>query len=264
MCILLPILIGVLLASCGTHTLAVSPLELVVSGDTDGWITPCGCTANQSGGLLRRGTYLRQQREHATVLYADVGGAPAGVSAYQQTLFESILKGEQQMNICAHNIGGPEAAFGSAYLRHLQSLMRVPLISANLRDADGAEVAPPLVIVAAGGRRIAFVGIVSPRYAQPGIRILEPLATVRALVAERKSEFDTLIILAYLPDEDLQRFAADLPEADAVIGGPTGQSIPPKVIGPTLLASATRKGHSAQGRWPMEGRHCRIGVCLCG
>src|ERR1700745_4371010 len=32
------------------------PLVLVVSGDTAGWIVPCGCTSNQSGGLLRRGS----------------------------------------------------------------------------------------------------------------------------------------------------------------------------------------------------------------
>src|SRR3990172_11014673 len=33
-------------------------LVLVVSGDTAGWIVPCGCASNQSGGLPRRGSFV--------------------------------------------------------------------------------------------------------------------------------------------------------------------------------------------------------------
>ena len=51
------------------------PLTLVLSGDTAGWLVPCGCTSNQSGGLLRRGSYVRQLRGQGHVLVADVGGA---------------------------------------------------------------------------------------------------------------------------------------------------------------------------------------------
>src|SRR6185437_2320862 len=75
------------------------PGILLISGDTAGWITPCGCTANQSGGLLRRGTYIEQLRRGADVIYADVGGAPAGASEYQRVKFEAILRGEKVMGI---------------------------------------------------------------------------------------------------------------------------------------------------------------------
>src|SRR5207248_836434 len=34
----------------------------------------------------------------------------------------------------------------------------------------------------------------------------------------------------------------NLPEADAVIGGPTGQAIAPRRVGPTLMAASTNKG----------------------
>src|SRR5947209_18627684 len=66
------------------------PLRVVISGDTAGWITPCGCTANQSGGLLRRGSYLDAARHDATVLYADAGGAVTGNSAYQRLKLTAI------------------------------------------------------------------------------------------------------------------------------------------------------------------------------
>ena len=38
------------------------PLVVVASGDTAGWIVPCGCTSNQSGGLPRRATYIEGLR----------------------------------------------------------------------------------------------------------------------------------------------------------------------------------------------------------
>jgi hypothetical protein len=55
-------------------------------------------------------------------------------------------------------------------------------------------------------------------------------------------KFDTAIVLAYLPEDELRQLADALPEADAIIGGPTGQPISPKLVGPTLLTSATKKG----------------------
>ena len=53
---------------------------------------------------------------------------------------------------------------------------------------------------------------------------------------------DTLIGLAYMPEDELESFAGSSPEADAVIGGPTGQAIAPAHVGPTLMAAATNKG----------------------
>ena len=55
-------------------------------------------------------------------------------------------------------------------------------------------------------------------------------------------QYQSAIVLAYLPEDELRLLAEALPEVDAVLGGPTGQPIAPKQLGPTLLASATSKG----------------------
>ena len=47
------------------------------------------------------------------------------------------------------------------------------------------------------------------------------------------------------PEDELAALAASLPEADAVVGGPTGQPIVPRLVGPTVLAAATSKGKFA-------------------
>src|SRR5438094_573401 len=88
------------LSGCGRSAAPAAeskPLYLVASGDTAGWLMPCGCTSNQSGGLLRRATYLDALRGKGAVIYVDAGGAPGGTSGYQKLKFESILAGEKKM-----------------------------------------------------------------------------------------------------------------------------------------------------------------------
>ncbi len=218
------------------------PLVLLVTGDTAGWIVPCGCTSNQSGGLLRRGRFVANLAADADVILADAGGAPGGTSPYQRVKFEAILRGEREMGLDAHNIGGPEAALGADYLRRVAGELSVPFLSANLRDANGALVAAPILIMERNGRRIALVGVLSRRHLANGLQIDDPRTAVLREAASAKGRYDSLVVLAYLPEDELQQLAASLPEADAVIGGPTGQSIAPRQLGPTLLASATNKG----------------------
>lgn len=240
------LLIGIAAASAPlvvTRRAAAVPtgLVLLVSGDTAGWITPCGCSSNQSGGLMRRGTYVADTRREAEVILADAGGAPAGTSPYQRAKFEAILAGEVRMSIDAHNLGGPELALGGDYLRDLARRLSVPFVSANAKDAAG-PLAEPVRIVEAQGVRVALAGVVSPRYAAAGITVDDPQTALAAALNARAGQYDTLVVLAYMPEDELVRFAESLPEADVVVGGPTGQSIVPRHVGPVLLTSSTNKG----------------------
>lgn len=218
------------------------PLTIVVSGDTAGWLIPCGCTTNQSGGLPRRGTYLRDAAPGGDVLYLDAGGAAGGTSAYHRATFEAILRGERAMGVAAHNVGRAEAALGADYLRRTAAGLGVPFVSANVRDAAGEPVAPRVHVVDRAGRRVAVTGVLSPKYAAPGLVIDDPRDAVLRVAAKNAGKYDALVVLAYLPEDDLRRFAATVPEADAVVGGPTGQSIAPTPAGRTAVAAATNKG----------------------
>ena len=230
-------------AGCrGEDSTPQRPLSLVASGDTSGWIVPCGCTSNQSGGLLRRGSFLAGLRQQDDVLYVDVGGAPAGVSAYDRLKFEAILRGESAMGIVAHNIGAGEARLGAESLRALSAKSGVTLISCNLRDADGSLVADAMRSVDLATRRIALVGVLSEQTVVSGMQIDPPREAILATLKEHQPKYDALVVLAYLPADELLDLAANLPEADVIIGGPTGQSIAPQRSGPTWVASATNKG----------------------
>jgi hypothetical protein len=218
------------------------PLVLVASGDTAGWIVPCGCTTNQSGGLPRRGAYIEQLRRDTNVVALDVGGALLGTSAYDRVKFEAILAGEKLMGVAAHNVGAGEARLGPDELRRLAANDKTPFISANVFDVEGRPVAEPLRIVDAVGRRLALVGVLSERYITDKIHVKPPRQTILEVIQQAAGQYDSLIVLAYLPEDELRELAQSLPEADAIVGGPTGQPIAPKQIGPVLLTSATNKG----------------------
>lgn len=242
---LVSFLFPAMMFGCGSRAGAkktFAPAVVVVSGDTAGWIVPCGCTANQSGGLPRRGTYLRQLRNQTPVLYLDAGGAAAGTSPYQRAKFEAILAGEKAMAVSAHNLGRSEIALGADYLTALAASSGTPFVSANTHSRAEVAIAPGMRIVSLGGRRIAVAGVVSARYATSDVIVDDPAASIRSVTAAHPGEFDSLLVLAYLPDEELQQLATALPEADAIIGGPTGQAVAPRNVGPVLLASATNKG----------------------
>jgi hypothetical protein len=229
------------LSGCGQTNASSKPSVILISGDTAGWITPCGCTANQSGGLLRRGTFIHSLESRDNVHYFDVGGAASGTTPYFKLKFETILAGEALMHIAAHNLGGPELAFDPAYLREVSGRTNVHFISANARDAAGMPIADPLTTMTLDGKVVAIIGVVSPRYANALVHIDDPRQSILRVLGTHE-KFDSVIVLAYLPDDELQSLAASLPEVDAVIGGPTGQAIAPRQVGPTLIASATNKG----------------------
>ena len=237
------LLLGALCCGCGSEASDDGrPCVLVVSGDTDGWIVPCGCAAKQAGGLPRRATYVGQLRKKAHVIVADVGGAPHDVSDYDRVKFEAILRGEMAMDIAAHNIGAGEAAMGADTLRELAKRLGVPFHSPHVRDTAGELVAQPVRIVEAGRRRIALIGVLDPSYATDQIRVEEPRQAILDAIEGPAADCDHLVVLAYMPYDALRALAETLPEVDAVLGGPTGQPVQPELLGPTLLASATNKG----------------------
>jgi len=216
--------------------------------------------------LLRRGTYLKKLANQGQVIYADVGGAVSGNSEYQRVKLEAILRGEMAMGLAAHNIGGPEASMGPEFLRGLTTRLNVPFISANVTDTAGNAIASASKIVTACGRRVALVGLLSQRYATKEIRIEDPQAALTRAIQPIKGKYDTLVVLTYMPEDELEAFAASTPEADAVIGGPTGQAISPRRVGPTLMAAATNKGKfvielklPTDGSTSVDGRVIELG-----
>jgi hypothetical protein len=215
-------------------------LTILVSGDTAGWITPCGCASNQSGGLARRATLISRCGDAQQILYLDAGGSAAGTSEYQELKLESILRGLQGMNLAAHNIGAPESSLTPNQLATLAKETGVTWLSANLMPASGA---PPLnrILVERNGRQIAVTGTIDPGLVTNDAWIArEPVSAI--LEALGDTQADLTVVLAYFDEAGLRALAESLPEVDFIVGGPTGQAMKPATVGPVAVLSATNKG----------------------
>ena len=217
-------------------------ISFLISADTAGWIEPCGCTTKQSGGLPRRGTMVKAMRKEKPTVVLDCGGAAAGVSDYHQLKLESIMAGEAAMKLVAHNVGGSEAAFGKVALQQVVDKQIVPLFSTNVCDDAGKPIGEKVQWVSAGGNRIAVLGVMDPKFSGDQLQVLPPKQSILNAIDEFKEKPDAILVLAYLPRPALMELAKALPEVDAIIGGPTGQTISPTRVGAVLVASSTNKG----------------------
>ncbi len=226
-----------------------STITLVVSGDTAGWIVPCGCSSGQSGGLLRRASLVSDAAAGGSqVIVADVGGAAAGVSAYHRTKFESILRGELAMGLTAHNLGGSELAFGPHVLQEIRDALHVPFVSANTTDRDGQPLCPPAIVWSGGDANVLLIGVVDPSFATEDIQVTDPAeAVLRTLSQYPNKSWQGVVVLAWCPQQQLFDLAGRLPEVDAVIGGPTGQTIRPVSSAPRWSARRRTRASSWSG-----------------
>src|SRR5262245_2810461 len=67
-------------------------LRAFFTGDTAGFLAPCGCESGQYGGLARRATYLRAARRPGD-LFVDLGNLVSGEGATQQAVLAYSLDG---------------------------------------------------------------------------------------------------------------------------------------------------------------------------
>lgn len=240
--------VALLAAGCSGSDSDVTPIEqragldrLVISCDTAGWIVPCGCTSNQSGGLLRRQAFVNEIAPGGAVV-ADVGGAAHGVSTYDRLKFEAILRGEIAMGLMAHNLGASELKLGPKYLRELSPELRIKLVSANTRNRQQQPIVAATKTANGNGQQILLVGVVGEEFATDEIEVLPPRQAVLDALAAASGRYDRAVVLAYMNEQALDELAEGLPEVDLVVGGPTGQSVQPHRAGAVKVAAVTNKG----------------------
>jgi hypothetical protein len=135
-------------------------------------------------------------------------------------------------------------SFGPSEVHRLARELKVPFVSTNVLDADGRPLAEPLRLVNIAGRRIAVLGVLSSQYATDAVKIVDPADAAAAALAEHTPRYDALLVLAYLPADELAALAARLPEKAVVVG-------------PSLVAQTVR-----EARKPLAGAVGQAGRSL--
>ncbi len=206
-------------------TSAPERLTFFITGDSRGYLEPCGCRRDQAGGLPGR------QREIAVVpqksrLVFDVGNMTAGTRDYEMLKMKYMLDGMAVIGYDAVNLGQKEAELDIEQLQTVLGRSKLPFVSANLVSAKtGEPITNRYRIVNKGKARIGVIGVttIADEDRGPGIKVRPPLEALAEVIPEVDKQCDYLVVLAFANDEMIREIASKFHEVDAVFGGDVAQ-----------------------------------------
>ncbi|PYI50305.1 5'-nucleotidase C-terminal domain-containing protein [Paenibacillus flagellatus] len=171
------------------------------------------------------------KKEHPNTLLIDAGDTFHGQTIANLVRGESIVDIMNAAGYDAMAPGNHDFNYGYARLVELSKRAQFPVVSANVKQADGERLLAPYVIKEAGGLKIGFFGLTTPETAYKthpknveGITFADPAAEAKAIVAELKGKVDAIVAIAHL-GVDLSsadtsiKVARAVPEIDVILDG---------------------------------------------
>jgi hypothetical protein len=224
-------LAGVLLAlplleGCRDALAQPERLSLFVSGDSRGYLEPCGCRRDQAGGLPGRATVIRGSKAPAK-LVVDVGNLTPGDRPYELLKLRYLQEGMAKIGYDAVNLGKTEAQLDLDTLRGALNAVALPYVSANVIEKESRKpLAERYRIVKRGSLRVGITGVtrLEAHEAGPGVEVRPALEALAEVVPELKRRCDYLVVLAFVGEDEIRQIASRHHEVDCVLGGDVPQS----------------------------------------
>ncbi len=142
------------------------------------------------------------------VLLLDGGDALQGANLVTLTKGEGGTKVMNLLGYDAMAAGNHEFDYGSERLLELDALLEMPVLSANIKKADGTNFLTPYVIKEMDGFTVAMFGLSTPETiykSHPdntvGLTFEDPKVVAAAMVEELTGKADIIIALAHLGNE---------------------------------------------------------------
>lgn len=166
---------------------------LVVAGDTDGYLSPCGCTAPMTGGIRRRATAIRDLHKRAQVAYIETGGLGGTPGRQAQMKAETAAQAAAGLGVAAINLTERDAALGMGTLSAVADLSGGRLLSTAVEP----NVVPGVVRYREEGPFL-FGGAVSEPGGlsnKLGAPVTPPEEAAQTLVAEAKRRKKVAVLM---------------------------------------------------------------------
>lgn len=239
---------------------------VVVSGEIDGYLEPCGCTQGQLGGLIRRFEFVeRIQARDIPLALVDLGSLmkdPSGSrGGPEQALikFDVALKALNTFhyNAIALSADDLKVGVGEAFAQFLNNLTEpTTIVAANVEPGAGFEtIIRPWTIAEAGPLKFGVTAVVSPERIEalqdPDKDILLPAVrppdeVLGSVLADLEKQTDYQILMVQSEPEEAERLAAAFPGFDIVVGSSSlvDPEQDPKMLndGKTMLVNVGRRG----------------------
>jgi hypothetical protein len=257
---------------------------LVISGEQGNYMEPCGCSAEQLGGLIRR--YDLVQRLHsrnwptALVELGTLVKNPAtGLGGFEQAKikFDYAVKALKLLkyNAVALSAEDLKIGFGEALICFLNNLGKTTkIVAANVEAAaEYKSVFDSSVIAAAGPVRLGITAVIDPEAIQKLVDpdkdllsgIKAPDDALRGVLAALEPKTDYQILMVQGPPDLARRLAETNPGFDIVVSSSESDeplSHEPEILsgGKTMLVSVGKKGKyvGLVGFYPQEKERLRF------
>jgi 2',3'-cyclic-nucleotide 2'-phosphodiesterase (5'-nucleotidase family) len=185
-------------------------LTLIYSGNLDGELEPCGCSAEGNfGGIKRRATLLAQLRKtDPDIVVLSAGGLLSSDGAGDRLKSEYILKGFAQLGYDAVGVQWRDLAYGPEFIRQAE----LPWVSSNW----AGPVLTAQRIVERAEQALAFYSWLDPeqsplRQMQGSHQLAQdsPTALQRALREAHRQGWLTVLASSLSAEDMAQRMGLD-------------------------------------------------------
>lgn len=211
---------------------------LILSGDTDGNIAPCGCTKPMTGGIKRRVRAAKALSLAGHTTLVDNGNLVAGIGRQDQLKAQTIAQILGDAGWDAINVGPADARMGLGMVLSLSSLSGGKLVSSGLQESEiqRFKVSGPFLIIGIS----AQPETVAAPLGQPAV---STNAAISEGIAQAQEASLAPILLLQGSQADAQQLATQFPGLALIEyrskGDATAQ---PERVGNTLLVSPGSDG----------------------
>jgi hypothetical protein len=239
----------------GAGTSSSAPRALIFfSGEQRGYLEPCGCSKPMIGGIARRARYFSRLPAEVATLKVDNGDMVEVPDRQHELKAEALAQFYQKAGYDAVNLGEKDFMLGFGYLRYLQRLSNVPILSANVMRGENKPAFEAYTLrpvrLGAASLPVAIVGLLSQAYAKqvaqwnPDLTVAEPGAVLDKLQPELQAKAKFILLLYHGDLDDARAVVRSRPWVNLAVTAHEAEEYraQPVTEGGTMLVNAGQKG----------------------
>jgi hypothetical protein len=208
---------------------------LLVSGEQNGYIEPCGCAGleNQKGGLARRHSLIKQLAADGwPVVPIDLGNQIRRFGPQQEIKLHTTVEGLKTMGYKAIGYGPDDLRLPVGELIADAANDENGFVSANVGISGFEDVVPKFRIISSGGRKLAVTAVVGHK---AWLKVNNDELTYRPaeealaeVVPQMQEQADLLVLLSHGTPDEAEELARKFADFDIIVTAGGADEPPPE------------------------------------
>ncbi len=178
-------------------------ITILHTNDTHGRVEE---SSNDGMGFAKISSLVKQfHTDNKNTLLLDAGDTMHGTTIATLLQGESIVDIMNTVGYDAMAAGNHDFNYGYEQLLALGERMKFPLLSANVKQADGSDLLTPYIITEVDGIKLGLFGLTTPETTYKthpnnvkGLTFTDPAEEAKKIVAELEDKVDAIIAVTHL------------------------------------------------------------------